>query len=228
MQTMNLMMNKKSAESIHHPAVPPKAAVRKGRRLSKEARSEEVRKAIFAAAAEVVGERGYADASISRITEVAGIAQGTFYLYFESRQTLFDELLPTVGKEMLEHVRKSVVGAKSVFDVEERAFWALFEYLDLRPGFSRILREAEFFAPVAHERHYKVLCDRYVESLARGIQSGEIRRFSRDELETIANMLISARSYLVYEARRKLRIGEPVEREEVIRTYMKVVKNGLK
>ncbi|EYS87470.1 transcriptional regulator [Cupriavidus sp. SK-4] len=225
---MNLTMNKKPVESAEQPVVPLKAVVRQRKRLSKEARSEEVRKTIFAAAAEVVGERGYADASISRITDVAGIAQGTFYLYFESRQALFDELLPTIGQEMLEYLRQGVAGAKDVFDVEERAFRALFEYIDRRPGFSRILREAEFVAPAAYEKHYKRLCERYMDSLERGVQSGQIRHFSHNELETVANMLIAARAYLLYDARRKIRNGEPVELEEIIQTYMKLVRKGLR
>ncbi|WP_340528914.1 TetR/AcrR family transcriptional regulator [Cupriavidus necator] len=224
---MNLTMNKKAVESPRQ-VPPPAAAVRPRKRLSKEARSEEVRKAIFAAAAEVVGERGYADASISRITDVAGIAQGTFYLYFESRQALFDELLPTIGQEMVAYLREGVAGARDAFDVEERAFRALFDFLEHKPGFSRILHEAEFVSPIAHERHYKLLCERYVASLKRGVESGQIRQFSLKELETVAKMLISARAYLLYDARRRIQKGEQVEREEIIQTYMKMVRDGLK
>ncbi|WP_349609707.1 helix-turn-helix domain-containing protein [Cupriavidus sp. DF5525] len=210
------------------PAESLKAAVRQRKRLSKEARSEEVRKTIFAAAVEVVGELGYADASISRITDLAGIAQGTFYLYFESRQALFDELLPTVGQEMLLYLRQAVVGAKDVFDVEELAFRAMFAFLEKRPGFRRILGEAEFAAPIAHERHYKVLCERYVASLERAVASGHIRHFSHDELETVANMLIAARAQLLQDARRKIRKGEAVNQEKIIGTYMKLVREGLR
>jgi AcrR family transcriptional regulator len=47
---------------------------------------EETRKALIRAASEVIGEFGYDGASIGRITERAGLAQGTFYLYFDSRQ----------------------------------------------------------------------------------------------------------------------------------------------
>jgi AcrR family transcriptional regulator len=65
-----------------------------------------VRRALLQAAAEVVGEVGYADASISSITQRCGIAQGTFYNYFKSRQDLFDQLLPDVGSGMREPVRE--------------------------------------------------------------------------------------------------------------------------
>ena len=45
---------------------------------------------LMSSAAVIVGEYGYREASVQRITSHAGIAQGTFYLYFESRQLLFD------------------------------------------------------------------------------------------------------------------------------------------
>src|SRR6202008_1120179 len=36
-----------------------------------------------------------------RLTRRAGVAQGTFYNYFNSRQDLFDQLLPSMSNEML-------------------------------------------------------------------------------------------------------------------------------
>src|SRR5215210_140777 len=107
----------------------------RGRRRNSEERTEEIRNKIFAAAATVVGRYGYADASISRITEEAGVAQGTFYLYFESRQHMFDQLLPHVGAEMVAYIGQKVAGAKTFLEVEERGFRAFFDYLRTTPGF---------------------------------------------------------------------------------------------
>lgn len=185
------------------------------------------RQAIFEAAAKVVGEHGYADASITRITEAAGIAQGTFYLYFDSRQALFDELLPHVGQDMLHVIRDRVAGAKDVYDVEERGFRAFFGYLKDNPGFFRILNEAEVAAPLAHKKHFKLLSDHYVESLERGLKAGQIRQFDREELETVAYMFMAARSYL-YLRYVKGRTGVRTLPEKVVKTYMKLVRDGLK
>src|SRR5882762_5560618 len=64
------------------------------------------RRRLFAAAIKVVGKYGYAGASVARITEEAGVAQGTFYLHFESRQVLLDQLLPAVGEDVTTAVRE--------------------------------------------------------------------------------------------------------------------------
>lgn len=195
--------------------------------LSREGRTEKAREAIFASAAEIVGKHGYAGASINRITEAAGIAQGTFYLYFKSRQTLFDELLPHVGQDMLHFIRDRVAGAKNVYDAEECGFRAFFEYLKINPGFFRILNEAEIASPVAHEKHFKLLRDHYVESLERGVKSGQIGRFARDELEAVAYVFMAARSYL-YLRYAKSANGRRTLPEKVIQTYVKLVRNGFR
>ena len=197
------------------------------KRLSREELAPSVRPAIFKAAAKVVGKYGYGDASIARITEAAGIAQGTFYLYFNSRQELLDELLPHVGQDMLCFIRDRVAGAKDIFDVEERGFRAFFEYLKDNPGFFVILNEAEGAAPIAHQKHFKLLSDHYVESLKRGVKSGQIRRLGTDELETVAYMFMAARSYL-YLRYVKGKSGVQSLPEKVVRTYMKIVRDGLK
>ncbi|KAB2896991.1 MAG: TetR/AcrR family transcriptional regulator, partial [Burkholderiaceae bacterium] len=197
---------------------PPKRATR-------QERAENLRRKILAAAAKVVGEYGYADASIGRITDEAGIAQGTFYLYFESRQAIFDVLLPHVGAELLVYIGSKVRGAKNFLDVEERGFRAFFEYLRLNPGFFRVLNEAEVAAPVAHAEHLNLVMGRYVRSLKRSVDSGEIKNFEESELETLAYIFQSARSYL-YLCHIK---GKGLKKlpDWVVQTYMKVVRSGL-
>ncbi|QQR89610.1 MAG: TetR/AcrR family transcriptional regulator [Myxococcales bacterium] len=61
---------------------------------------------ILDAAAEVFSKSGFHQTRIADIIESAGIARGTFYLYFESKGAVFLALL----KELLERLRASVVG----------------------------------------------------------------------------------------------------------------------
>ena len=53
----------------------------------------ETRRRLLEAAEHVFGDLGYHDASIVKITEAAGVGQGTFYLYFASKKDIFDELV---------------------------------------------------------------------------------------------------------------------------------------
>lgn len=63
------------------------------KRKTREQRREDRRDALKAAAADVFAEHGYHAAKVSQIVERVGVAQGTFYLYYESKQQIFGELL---------------------------------------------------------------------------------------------------------------------------------------
>ena len=56
-------------------------------------RGAATRQRLLEAAESVFAELGYHEASIVKITEAAGVAQGTFYLYFTSKKEIFDELV---------------------------------------------------------------------------------------------------------------------------------------
>jgi len=185
-----------------------------------------VRENILRAAAEVVGEFGYQDASIARITQVAGIAQGTFYLYFATRQHLFDELLPYAGQDMIKFIGERVHGAGTYEAVEEKGIRAFFDYMYEHPGFYRLLNEAEFAAPAAHKKHFAQLIDHYKASLRRSVKIGDIARFADEELEAISYFMMAARSY-IYLGYVKYASGRKRPPESVFKTYMKLIKHGI-
>jgi AcrR family transcriptional regulator len=206
---------------------PDEAPSAARRRLSRAERAVEAREQLFAAAAQVVGLHGYTDASIARITEAAGMAQGTFYLHFQSRQDLFDQLLPHVGASMLDYIRTRIHGVADVFEMEERGLRAFFDFLGENPGFFRILNEAEVASPTAHRKHFELLTRHYVDSLQRAIEAGEITRYGKEELETLAYIFMAARSYLYLRYVKDQ--GTPrMLPETVIETYMKLLRGGLR
>nr|CCA86449.1 putative transcriptional regulator, TetR-like [Ralstonia syzygii R24] len=178
------------------------------------------------AAAEVVGEVGYAEASITMITQRAGVGQGTFYNYFKSRQDILDTLLPDLGEQMLGYVHEKAVGGLGFPDLEERSFRAFFDFIKQTPHFSRILNEAESFAPVGFQRHLDNVARRYIRFLKRSVKSGEFTEYSEAELEVIAYMLMAARSYL--SQRYTTDDGRNVELPQSgAKAYMKFVLYGL-
>lgn len=166
------------------------------RRTKRAERSEETRQALLTAAALVVGRYGYAEASIARITQEAKIAHGTFYNYFESRQDLFDQLLPAMGRRLLEYVTERVAGCQNQREREELRFLAYFEFLQHNPEFYRILNEAEVFTPEVHRSHVESFSEGYVRALHRAWEQDELEDFDEDELEPLAYILLAARSYL--------------------------------
>jgi AcrR family transcriptional regulator len=190
-----------------------------GRRAEK---TEKNRRALLQGAAAVVGEQGYAGASIALITQRAGLAQGTFYLYFESRQDLFSQLLPEVGQELLDFLGERVHGAKDIFEIEERAFRASCEFLATHAGFYRILNEAEAVAPKAYEKHFNNVARRYLQALKRAHAEGSVHGYGEREIEVLVYMLMGARSYINVRYGKEL-AGRKQVPKWLVEAYMKVV-----
>lgn len=200
------------------------------RKATREEKSERIRKELFRAAAEIVGEVGYAGASITLITQRAGVAQGTFYNYFELRQDLLDKLLPELGEQMRVHIREAALRAPHNFaELERRGFEAFFGFLKENPHFLRILNEAESYALAGYQKHLEATSKNYVRFLARAQRNGEFPGYEEDELEAIAFILMAARSYLAVRY-----LGQHINRRRptklppaVVDTYMKFVLHGL-
>lgn len=193
---------------------------------SRAERSRLIREALFKAAAETVGDVGYEQASVAMITQRAGVAHGTFYNHFGSRQDIFDKLLPAVGKEMLEHVREAARPGRDLIEKEKLGFAAFFSFLKDTPHFFRLLNEAESFAPKGYRAHLELISTGYIRFFERAHAQGELPGYEKREFEVIAFMLMAARSYLawrfVYGAEQRTDIPD-----WVVEAYIKFVRDGL-
>jgi AcrR family transcriptional regulator len=200
-------------------------ADRKSRRLSltRAERAEIVKRRLFEAAVTVVGEGGYSAATVSQITKLANVAQGTFYNYYPNRQDLLDQLLPTLGEEMLDFIRTQVCGIKDQIELEQARFRAFFNYLIKAPQFMRILYEAQLYAPTGYAKHMQNVTKNYIRALEKG---GLGERFSPDELTVITSIMMGARSYLSYAFAYD---GDQVHQppESVFSAYDKLMLHGL-
>jgi AcrR family transcriptional regulator len=70
-----------------------------GRRLARP-KSEDKRRAILDAAMELFAERGIGHAPTSAISTAAGVAEGTLFTYFKTKDELLNELYRELRKEM--------------------------------------------------------------------------------------------------------------------------------
>ncbi|MBI5318159.1 TetR/AcrR family transcriptional regulator [Bradyrhizobium sp.] len=171
------------------------AASAKVTKLNRVERNAWTKQKIFEAATRVVGQYGYAEASVARITEQAGVAQGTFYNHFVNRQELLDQLLPKIGIDMVRFIRDRT-GTGHAARQEIERFAAFFNFIREVPEFLRILNEAEFFAPAGYQKHLDNVASAYVRILQRAREAGTIVDYSDEEFEAVVHMLMGARGYL--------------------------------
>jgi AcrR family transcriptional regulator len=200
--------------------------VAKGRKLTRAERAHENRARLIHAAKEVVGRHGYAEASVARIVERAGLAQGTFYLYFESRQDLFDQLLPEIGGEALSYIRDAVTDTRDFMVMEEQAMRGFFEYAVQNPDYFRIFSEAEIAAPAAYLKYTRKRTGSFLDVVTAAWKRGEIKGYTKQELGVLTQLMLAARAYLFQEYA-KTASGTKTPSKWVVEAYMKFLAHGL-
>lgn len=143
-----------------------------GRPLSK--RGERTRRKLLEAAEAVFAELGYHDASIVKLTEAAGVGQGTFYLYFASKKDVFDELVVDLNHRVRQAMTEAASHGATRAEMERLGFAAFFRFTAEHPALYRIIRQAEFVSPETLQLHYERLTSGYVTGLRQAMEAGEI------------------------------------------------------
>jgi AcrR family transcriptional regulator len=140
------------------------------------ARGEATRLAILEAAEKVIGKKGFNVASISGITRAAGVAQGTFYIYFRSKEEVFRELVLELGRMLRHTLTEASERAPDRISAEKEGLRAFLTFVSRHPGFYRIIQEALFIDPKAYRSYFETFADSYREALEKAEAAGEIRR----------------------------------------------------
>ncbi|TWB69883.1 TetR family transcriptional regulator [Nitrospirillum amazonense] len=153
-------------------AAPGEAAADKTPRTERGKRT--LRKLLDAAALEF-GERGFHEASVSGITQRAAVALGTFYTYFDSKESLFRALVEDMGALTRRWIAERVAHAPDRLTAERLGLEAFIEFVRAHRNLYRIVMEAQFVAEDAYRRYYQVFADGYINNLESAKKRGEIR-----------------------------------------------------
>jgi AcrR family transcriptional regulator len=143
----------------------------------KAPRTERGRKTVrklLEAAAQEFGRRGYHEAAITGITARAGVALGTFYTYFESKEELFRALVRDMSHATRQHVAEAVAEAPDRLEAERIGLAAFIAFTRRHPELYRIIEEAQFVAEDVYREHYRSFAEGYRQGLAAAAKRGEI------------------------------------------------------
>lgn len=132
------------------------------------------RRRLLEAAEQIFADLGYHDASIVKITEAAGVSQGTFYLYFSGKQEIFDVLVEDLNTRIRHAMSEASAKGATRMEAERLGFEAFFRFTAEHPALYRVIRQAEFVSPRMLRLHYERLSEGYVEGLRRARDKGEI------------------------------------------------------
>lgn len=141
----------------------------------KTKRGKTRREQILRAAERVIGERGFADASIAEITREAGTALGTFYIYFSSKEEIFRELVAEMGHMTRAVLAEATTPAGSRLEAEHLGLKAFLQFVAEHPALYRIVEEARFVDPAAYKDYFTSFAEAYRRQLTRAAKTETIR-----------------------------------------------------
>jgi AcrR family transcriptional regulator len=150
------------------------------------------REKLLRAARAEFGRTAYAEVSVSRIIQAAGIPRGSFYMYFTDKQELFAYLLEDFGRQMEERMSRLLEGRQGdlfaafldLFDemAREREQGEVQELMDIFRC-NRQLSPGVFVHPEGKDSRMERLAERIDRSLL------DLRQ--AEDLENLFHLLIT-------------------------------------
>jgi len=139
------------------------------------ARGEATRRKLLDAAEIEFGENGYVATSVSSITRRAGVAQGTFYLYFPGKADVLRELVQHMGRQLRRALSEATAGVEGRLEVERVGLEAFIRFSLEHQNLYKVVMESQFVDESIYREYYQALADAYVVNLERAQAKGEIR-----------------------------------------------------
>ncbi|TDU28072.1 TetR family transcriptional regulator [Panacagrimonas perspica] len=138
------------------------------------ARGEATRRKLLTAAEEEFGSKGFHAASVSSITTRASVGQGTFYLYFRSKDEVFVTLVREIGRNLRRAIREAAANAPNRMAAERMGIDAFFEFSCTHRGLLRIVQESQFIDESVFRDYYERLAKSYADDLELAARKGEL------------------------------------------------------
>lgn len=132
-------------------------------------------RALLDASAAEFGEKGFHEGSISGITRRAGVALGTFYTYFDSKDAVFRALVTDMSAQVRDHVAPAVRAAPDGLAAERAGLAEFIGFVRDHKEIYRIIDEAEFVDSDSFRAHYASTAERIEARLRAAAARGEVR-----------------------------------------------------
>jgi AcrR family transcriptional regulator len=138
-------------------------------------KGEKTRQLIFNAAEKIFSRSGINRANIAEITREAGVAQGTFYVHFNSKKDLVEGFVKYINHKLRQELQRYVSTTSDRRNAEQLGILVFFEFLRQHRRIYRVVPEYEMIGQELGLWYYKKIELGYIKGLKRGIDKGEIR-----------------------------------------------------
>jgi AcrR family transcriptional regulator len=173
-------------------------------------------------AAAEFGEKGFHESSVVSITQRAGVALGSFYTYFDSKDSLFRALVRDMSAQVRQYVGPVMAAEPNRLEGERKGLAKFLEFVREHKELYRIIDEAEFVDPASYRAHYEDTVNGYLASLKDAAAKGQLRN-DVDEVHAWAIVGMNVFLGLRYGV-----MGEDRDVSDVANIAADLLTNGLK
>lgn len=197
-------------------------------RTARAARMRQERKAqVVAAATRRIASQGYVNTSVADVIDEAGISRGTFYLYFASREALFEEIVDRFVSEIEGVIEVVTLNDDAPAEKVLANFRRAIELLVENPDLTKVLfrealgQSAEVDARI--DAFYAFMERMVVGALRKGVARGISREV---DVSIIAPAMVGAVKEVVY--KHVVRSSAPVDPDQLAVTIFDFAMRGLR
>lgn len=193
------------------------------------------RRQILEAAWDVIGREGYADASVDRIAEAAGVARSTVYVYFDGKEALLEGCLGLGREELVQRVAGALEKGEGAQGRLAAFLEATLGYVGENGAFFRAVMAVQgldaFFGGAAPSAELATLREEIRAMLTgilrEGLESGELQGLDFEEAGELLGTLLYGALMRRSHASDTLSAAEEARRLSRLFLYG-VVRNGLR
>lgn len=186
----------------------------------KTSRGWETLEKILFAAEKYFGEKGYYNTSITDVCALAGVAPGTFYIYFPDKIGIFRYLVRNLSKGLRKEISSKIKDCKTRYEAEQAGFRAFFDFIADHPSLYKIIWQAQMVDEEIFKEYYSNIGQRYVRGLAEAQKRGEVAGI---EPEVLAYCFMGITNFV---GLRWVIWEETKVPEEVLQNVLKFVREG--
>ena len=191
----------------------------------KTKRGRETLNNILSAAAQEIYEKGYHNAAINDITRRAGVASGTFYVYFDSKDDLYKFLLLQCSHIIRKHLNQVTSACKTRREAEEVGLREWLKFVQKNQYMYHIIWESLYVDKKLFLEYYQTFSRAYMKGIDIAKERGEIRPEINSEV--LAWTLMGASNFLGLNWGLFTEGSTDSDLRQVVESFMSIMTGGI-
>ncbi len=168
-------------------------------------------------------DKGYFNTTIADITSEAGIAAGTFYLYFPNKLTLYKYILMDFQHDIRREIASKVATVEGRFNKEKEGIKTFIKYALENPHSYNIIWESLYIDKKIFIDYYDGFAKRYERGLKQSIIDGELYDV---DTELVSYILMGISNFVGLKVLLNLG-GNNDDVDKIVDTVMSILKTGI-